>query len=72
VNPQPWYIWLVPVVAFTLLAAVGVMIYSRPKREDEPTDSVQEYERFRSAMRSQIPAVKPSGTGPPPPDAPLD
>jgi hypothetical protein len=55
-----------------LLAAVGVMIYSRPKREDEPTDSVQEYERFRSAMRSQIPAVKPSGTGPPPPDAPLD
>jgi cytochrome c-type biogenesis protein CcmH/NrfF len=72
VNPQPWYIWLVPVVALTLVAAIGVMIYSRPKREDEPTDSVQEYERFRSAMRSQIPTAKPRPTSAPPSDAPLD
>jgi hypothetical protein len=40
----------------TLVAIVGVMIYSRPKREDEPGESVEQYERFRSAMKSQLPA----------------
>ena len=69
-NSHPWYLWLIPVVVFTLLTAVGVMIYSRPKREDEPVDSVQEYERFRTAMRTQIPGSATRSTPPPPPDAP--
>jgi cytochrome c-type biogenesis protein CcmH/NrfF len=56
VNAHPWFVWLIPVVVLTLVAIVGVMIYSRPKREDEPGESVEQYERFRSAMKSQLPA----------------
>ncbi|MDQ1701430.1 MAG: hypothetical protein QOF57_682 [Frankiaceae bacterium] len=55
-NAHPWFVWLIPVVVLTLVAIVGVMIYSRPKREDEPGESVEQYERFRSAMKSQLPA----------------
>ena len=64
-NAQPWYIWLIPVAVLTLAAIVGVMIYSRPSREDEPGESVEQYERFRSAMNSQLPARRAS---PPPTD----
>ena len=59
-NAQPWFIWLIPVVVLTLAAIVGVMIYSRPKREDEPGESVEQYERFRSAMNSQLSARRAS------------
>ncbi|MCU1677391.1 MAG: hypothetical protein JWM93_2149 [Frankiales bacterium] len=62
-NTHPWWFWLIPIVVLTLLTAMGVMIYSRPKRDDEPTDSVEEYERFRSAMKSQLPTRR----GPRPP-----
>jgi len=69
VNAQPWFVWLIPVIVLTLAAIVGVMIYSRPKREDEPGESVEQYERFRSAMNSQLPArranVAPDESGPP-------
>ncbi len=61
-NAHPWFVWLIPVVVLTLVAIVGVMIYSRPKREDEPGESVEQYERFRSAMNSQLPARR--GTAP--------
>ena len=54
-HHQPWFYWLIPVVVVTLVAVIGVMIYSRPKREDEPGESVEQYERFRSAMNSQLP-----------------
>ncbi|MDQ1723718.1 MAG: hypothetical protein QOG52_746 [Frankiaceae bacterium] len=64
-NAQPWYIWLIIPVVLTLAAVIGVMIYARPKREDEPGESVEEYERFRSAMNSQLPTRR---TSPPPTD----
>ena len=64
-HTQPWFIWLIPVVVLTVAAIVGVMIYSRPKREDEPGESVEQYERFRSAMNSQLPTRRAS---PPPAD----
>jgi hypothetical protein len=70
VTPHPWYVWLVPVVVLTLIAAIGVKIYSRPKHDDEPVDSVQQYERFRSAMRSQTRSVQPRRPPTPPTDTP--
>lgn len=54
-NDHPWFFWLVPIVVFTLLAVVGVMIYARPKRDEEPHESVAQHEKFRRAMDSQLP-----------------
>ena len=65
-NTHAWWIWLVPVAVLTLLAIIGVMIYARPRRDDEPVESVEQYERFRSAMDSQLTTRR----GPRPPAEP--
>lgn len=67
-NNVGWFIWLLPAVALPLLAVIGVSIYSRPRRDDEPTDSVARHEQFRRAMDSQLGTPKPPAPPAPPAD----
>lgn len=54
----PWLAWLLPVP----LATIGAIVYaswtSRVRGPEAAVDSVADYDRFRSAMSSPVPAPR--------------
>lgn len=53
-----WWLWYVPVVGTTLLAYVYARWTHRSRGPQEPTESVQAYERFRQAMANPTPVQR--------------
>jgi hypothetical protein len=56
-NAPFWFWWLVPVVTTAVLVA-GIWWSRRDRRPVDSDRSVQEYERFRAAFRSDPPHAR--------------
>ena len=55
-----WLIWLLPVPVATLAAIAWASWTSRARGPVEAVESVQEYERFRQALATPVPAPRTS------------
>jgi hypothetical protein len=53
-----WWMWYVPVGAMTALAYLYAKWSYRPRGPQEPSESVQAYERFRQVMAAPTPVPR--------------
>jgi len=53
-----WLAWLIPVPLATVAAIAWAAWSNRTRGPEEAIDSVQAYERFRSAMSTPVPAPR--------------
>lgn len=53
-----WLLWLLPVLLAPLLAVLWTAWAGRSRGPVEAIDSVQAYERFRTAMATPVPAPR--------------
>ena len=56
--PPEWLLWLLPVPLATLGAVLWTSWSSRARGPVEAQESVQAYERFRTALAAPVPPVR--------------
>jgi hypothetical protein len=50
-----WILWLSPVIVAPLLAVAWITWVSRPKAPEEARSTVEQYDRFRAALKDPAP-----------------
>ena len=50
-----WILWLSPVIVAPLLAVLWITWAGRPKGPEEARETVQQYDRFRAALKDGKP-----------------
>ena len=53
-----WLMWYVPVAGALVIAYLYARWTQRPRGPQEPTESVQAYERFRQVMAAPLPVQR--------------
>ena len=50
-----WILWLSPVIVAPMLAVVWITWAARPKGPEQARETVQQYDRFRAALKDRKP-----------------
>jgi cytochrome c-type biogenesis protein CcmH/NrfF len=50
-----WILWLSPVIVAPFLAVLWITWAARPKGPEEARETVQQYDRFRAALKDSKP-----------------
>jgi cytochrome c-type biogenesis protein CcmH/NrfF len=53
-----WILWLSPVVVAPMLAVVWISWAARPRGPVEAMETVEQYDRFKAALRQPVPGPR--------------